>query len=46
MTRMKLTDTRGKETVANRRESGVTANYQMRKIIGGDPGGGREGQDV
>ena len=38
-----MTNTRGKETVAKRRESGVTANYQMRKIIGGILG--EEGKD-
>ena len=43
MTRMKLTNTKGKETVAKRRESGVTANYHMRKIIGGILG--EEGKD-
>ena len=46
MTRIKLTNTRGREMVAKRSEGGVTANYQMRRIIGGILGGGREGQDV
>ena len=43
MTRIRLTNTRGRETVAKRREGGVTANYQMRKIIGGILG--EEGKD-
>ena len=43
MTRIKLTNTRGRETAAKRRESGVTANYEMRKIIGGILG--EEGKD-
>ena len=43
MTRIKLTNTKGRETAAKRRESGVTANYQMRKIIGGILG--EEGKD-
>ena len=43
MTRIKLTNTKGRETAAKRWESGVTANYQMRKIIGGILG--EEGKD-
>ena len=35
MTRTKLTNTKGRETVAKMREGGMTTNYQMRRIIGG-----------
>ena len=42
MTRMKLADTKVKETIAKRRESGVMANDQL-KIIGGILG--EEGRD-
>ena len=38
MTRMKLADTKVKETIAKRRESGVMANDQLKKIIGGSWG--------
>ena len=43
MTRMKLADTKVKETNAKRRESGVMANDQLKKIIGGILG--EEGKD-
>ena len=43
MTRMKLTNTKVKETIAKRRESGRRTNDQLKKIIGGILG--EEGKD-
>ena len=42
MTRTKAADTKGRETIARRRESDGPAEEDHP----GDPGGGREGQDV
>ena len=43
MTKMKLTNTKVRETIGKRRESGVMANDQLKKIIGGILG--EEGKD-
>ena len=43
MTKTKVADTKVKETIAKRRESGVMTNDQLKKIIGGILG--EEGRD-